>query len=89
MDRNKRLILIDENYRIGPCCGLCVAGLFGSGLSDWGSCIKITYRHAKHTADTHHLSVNRYGVCDRFERDDREVAKLDKFQEFLTPDVTL
>lgn len=88
MDANKRLILIDNNYRIGPCCGLCVAGLFNPG-SDFGSCIKITYEHAKHTTETRHLSVNRAGVCDKFERNDDAIARLEKFDEFLTPDVTL
>lgn len=62
MDENKTIKLREIGYKIGPACGLCSFGKFGTG-SDWGECHRHLYNHKKHTnPDGSPLSIHQLSV---------------------------
>lgn len=82
MDKNKLKVLHDINYTIRPHCGICAF----AKLSDdgWGVCVKHTYKHKKHNAETSYVSINKAGYCDYFDQNGiAAVMKLGTFIEFV------
>lgn len=82
MDANKRQVLQDVGYRIQECCGTCLHGQFPPGLN-FGVCLYHKYEHLKHSDKVRQLSVYQYGHCPFWEFNDRRLAELGGFQEFL------
>jgi hypothetical protein len=84
MDANKLEVLRALPYRVQKVCGLCRHGGFVPN-TDWGTCIRTQYEHKKHTGPARQLSITRFGSCEGFEPDERRVATLGAYQEFLGP----
>lgn len=82
MDANKLRVLQKIEYRIQPCCGLCLHGQFAPA-TDWGTCGVWTYQHLKHSADVRDLSIHRLGHCQQFAPAAKEVVQLGAFSQFL------
>ena len=82
MDNNKLKKLTEINYVVPPSCGLCRFARF-SITNLWGDCSRHTYQHLKHTGPARNMSVSRFGVCDKFEPDDRALAQLGKYGKFF------
>ena len=83
MDENKKKKLEEIKYKIFPCCGACKSGNFMTGMP-WGTCMKFTYDHQKHTGEDRNISIHRSGVCDNFEENEAEKEYLGLFAEFCT-----
>ena len=82
MDENKRDKLLQTGYRIPRSCGHCVNGFFTKS-SDFGFCSVHKYDHGKH--GERQLSVHRFGGCDEFEPDEKKLALIHAFVEFMGP----
>lgn len=67
MDANKKIRLTEIKYRILRSCGTCRYAVIISG-AEFGVCKRFTYEHEKHTESLRLLSVNRYGVCEDYQR---------------------
>ena len=83
MDTNKLSVLQEVGYRIPETCATCEhSDLSADG---WGYCNLHKYQHLKHTEDTSRLSVNKAGVCQSYNRDDKKVAtaNLGAFIQFV------
>lgn len=87
MDENKLKMLKSMDYKIDPCCALCVYGIFRDPASAWGECCLFEYDHLKHTGQNRNVSVNRYGVCPLFVPSTTCSDRLDKFEEFFNANV--
>lgn len=81
MDINKLDKLREIGYGIRICCGLCQHSEFPHPGSDFGTCKAHKYDHLKHTDATRQLSINRYGLCQKFVRADD--SNLGTWEEFV------
>ncbi len=81
MDENKKKKLEEMEYSIFPCCGGCKSGDFVASMP-WGTCMKFTYDHLKHTDEQRNVSIHRSGVCLHFEESEAEKEYLGAFAEF-------
>lgn len=68
-DENKLKSLVEANYNIPICCGLCKHARFEEHISGWGTCKKIKYKHLKHTGEEREASIHEYGSCPNAELD--------------------
>jgi hypothetical protein len=85
MDADKRRKLIEVDYAIHPCCGLCEHADVPA-MSDWGTCKAHDYQHEKHTGERRQLSINRLGWCPTFREAD--IRFLGAFAEFVRDSFT-
>lgn len=81
MDVNKLKVLQKIEYKIAPVCSLCLHGEFPQ--NDFGICSIQTYAHLKHSEQTRNLSIHRYGHCDMFTGNQKAIAKLGSYEQFL------
>lgn len=69
MDENKRNKLTQINYKIKPCCGMCVHSSIPSS-GHWGTCNIHQYDHLKHSggnkSSQRDLSIHAFGYCSDF-----------------------
>ena len=82
MDANKLKVLQDIGYRILPTCGTCVHRHISPGQS-WGTCVRYTYQHQKHTGKPRQLSVYVGGGCQAHEYDEAAQKALEGFGQFV------
>lgn len=81
MDENKRKVLDEIGYRIGPCCGLCEHSR-AFNREGFSTCAVNTYVHLKHQ-ERRELSVTQYGRCPKFSPMLEVSVKLHGFNEFV------
>lgn len=88
MDENKRQQLIAIEYRINPCCAICLHGKFKPN-NDFGQCEfpRNTYQHLKHSGEKHNLSINRLGFCHSFQLDESKKGFFHGFAEFISGEI--
>ena len=82
MDDNKVEVLKEIGFRINKCCGLCKYFAANRG-NVFGDCIKYTYKHLKHTAESKSLSVSIFGGCDDWKPSDGRINNLHGFAQFV------
>ena len=82
MDANKLKKLREIGYKISPSCRICVHGRFPSTLGMWGTCMKFSYDHLKHSDQKRELSVNAFGSCEN-DFEIRDIS-LELYQEFFS-----
>lgn len=82
MDKNKLKVLQDVSYEIKKTCGLCRFMRVGTRAM-WGTCMRASYEHQKHTEATREMSVHAFGGCTFFELGADHAVALSSFSQFL------
>jgi len=84
MDKNKLIKLKECEYKIQKCCSLCQWSVFLPFSSYFGTCMKIHYKHLKHFDEERELSINRWGVCNKFDLDEeKSFCMVSNYVEFM------